>query len=477
MAEVKETNSTNGEPPKTDHWYRASKGDDTFIFSIERGTAFSNDQNNQDYYLHIHRGPSRFKDEPSSRTSNFGDALSFERNYKISLIEQGYKVDRIDLPGKRETLSQTPTTRTQKEKPEHTHDKQKHDKPKPHEKEQKQTERPDNIAPEQEGKKVEDPKPNPEKQPDTRVEAQQPQTEGEKGIDWGTVAESAGSSILKGAGIAAAGAGLVAVGAVSAPFLAGAGLAFSIGMGVNTFFSRANEAMDSGVDDYFGSAASAGVSDMVPFIDVVGIGEAATGFNYMTGEEMTQQERSEKVGGLIGSAAMDFAPIAGLITPKTKKALQKDFVNDVAKEFKKSFKEAPGKDKMTKSNIAHKVTQGKILKKYGKDQVVNEPQLGITHFGLNPDSKPKFNHGARGDIANFKLDIIVELKSYVKLNDKGQIEVNKKIGKEWVTTYTNQIKSLELNAKVNRDQLTVVITSNGDKIKFNPNTNKWSKMN
>jgi hypothetical protein len=177
-----------------------------------------------------------------------------------------------------------------------------------------------------------------------RANQETPQTESRNGVDWRTVAESAGSTILKSAGIAAAGAGLVAFGAVSAPFLVGAGLAFSVGMGINTFFLRANEAMDAGEDDYFGRAAAAGISDMVPVIDVVGIGEAATGFNYMTGQEMTQQERSEKLGGLIGGAAMDFAPTAGArvgLTNPAKEMAEKIKTTYKQSEFKKIIDTPP----------------------------------------------------------------------------------------------------------------------------------------
>ncbi len=455
--------------PKSDHDYRITHGDVISLIGIE---IYSNplDLSQKEYGLYRHDGISS-KPLDNERYKSLGEALQAERSQIKSEIERGAKVERKEREGAHKNDSQTPEARIQKEKPEHSLD-----KPKPHQKEKNQLERSDDKSHGEEGKKPDTLHSNPEKTPDSRIGTPKPQSEGENGVDWGTVADSAGSTILKGAGIAAAGAGLVALGAVSAPFLLGAGLAFSIGMGVNTFFTRANEAMDAGEEDYVGNALTAGISDMVPLIDIVGIGEAATGFNYMTGQEMSQQERSEKLGGVIGSAAMDFTPIAGTLAPKTKKAKQKDFVNDVSREFKKSFKEANGKDKMAKSNIAHQVTQKKIEKKYGKDQITNEPELGITHFGLDPNGKERFNKGARGDIAHTKLDVLVELKSYVKLNKKGQIEVNKKVGKEWMTTYTNQIKSLELNAKVNRDQLTVVITSNGDKIKYNPNTDKWSKM-
>ena len=460
--------TTTAELPKSDHDYRISNGDKVSLIGIDIYS--SPDLSQKEYGLYIYDGTAS-RPLGNERYQNLAEALQAERGQIKSEIERGAKVERKEREGAPKTENQTPITRTQKDKPEHSADKPHHQS-----KDTKQSDRPDNKAPEQEGKKVEDTKPNPEKRQDTRGDSQKPQSENENGINWGTVAESAGSTILEGAGIAAAGAGLVALGAVSAPFLLGAGLAFSIGMGINTFFSRANEAMDSGEEDYFGRAAAAGFSDMVPLVDVVGIGEAATGFNYMTGQEMTQQERSEKLGGVMGGAAMDFAPIAGVLTPKTKKTQQKDFVNDVSKEFKKSFKEADGKDKMTKSINAHKATQNKIEKKYGKDQITNEPELGITHFGLDPNGKVRFNMGAKGDIANTKLNVLVELKSYVKLNERGQIEVNKKVGKEWMTTYTNQIFSLELNAKINRDQLTVVITSNGDKIKYNPNKDRWTKM-
>jgi hypothetical protein len=73
------------------------------------------------------------------------------------------------------TENQSPATRTQKEKPEHTDHKPKH-----HEKEKTQTDRPDNKAPEQEGKKVEDLTPNPEKGQDTRGDSSTPQTEDTK---------------------------------------------------------------------------------------------------------------------------------------------------------------------------------------------------------------------------------------------------------------------------------------------------------
>src|SRR6185436_9300328 len=125
-----------------------------------------------------------------------------------------------------------------------------------------------------------------------------------------------------------------ALGAVSAHFLVGAGLAFSIGMGVNTFFTRANEAMDAGEDDYMGRAITAGISDMIPIIDPVGIGEAVSGYNYMTGQEMSQEERSEKIGSVIGGAVMDIAPAAGARIGATKPA------KEMADKFKKSYNES-----------------------------------------------------------------------------------------------------------------------------------------
>lgn len=296
MSDSTDNNSLNSSPQKTDHWYKASKGDETFLFSIERGTAFSNDLKNQDYYLHIYRGPTSSSNDPSSRTSNFGEALSNESKFKTSLIEQGYKIDKIDLSGKPKTDSQTPTTRTQKDKPEHTDDKPKHQ-----EKEKKQTERPDNKAPEQEGKKVEDPKPNPEVSQNGRGNSDKPSGEksnnNDSDFDWGAL----GIGIAKGAAFV----GVAALAGAASPFL----LAGVIGGGfIYSFMNNVADANRAGAGEgAVGRALLASAPVTSQIISAMELGSESDndnriGFNFITGGDFSKEEWTEKLGGEVAGA-------------------------------------------------------------------------------------------------------------------------------------------------------------------------------
>ena len=438
-------NQNNGqtatpELPKSDHDYRISNGDKVSLIGIDIYS--SPDLSQKEYGLYRHDGTAS-RPLGNERYQSLAEALQAERGQIKSEIERGAKVERKEREGAPKTENKTPITRTQKDKPEYSADKPHHQS-----KDKKQSDRPDNKAPEQEGKKVEDTKPNPEKRQDTRGDSQKPQSENENGINWGTVAESAGSTILKGAGIAAAGAGLVALGAVSAPFLIGAGLAFSIGMGVNTFFTRANEAMDAGEDDYLGNAAAAGISDMVPLIDVVGIGEAATGFNYMTGQEMTQQERSEKLGGVIGGAAMDFIPVAGVVSSKAKKS--------------KSSKQLSAKEK-------------KMLEQYDE---------GITSFTLTNSVKNKERHHAVLQ-ALFKRLKDPEVASFIhagpslpmtkKLHQQIHKELNEILRSEGFMNRANEPKN-ELSKAEFREALQTINEYYYQKANDNPTNTNYSKL-
>lgn len=71
---------------------------------------------------------------------------------------------------------------------------------------------------------------------------------------------------------------------------------------------------------------------------------------------------------------------------------------------------------------------------------------------------------------------MTELKSNVRFKD-GQIEVNKKIEEQWRSTYTDQILSLESYAKAHPGTLVTVVTAKGEILKFNPKTDRWSKLN
>ena len=186
--------------PKSDHIYKVIQGDNTFGIGID--IYDSPDKSHKEYGLYKLDGFSRPLD--NNRYDSLSEAIKAEVKY-ISNLE-GVTAERKPFEGAPKTGSQTPATRTQREKPEHTDDKPKHQ-----EKGKMQSDRLDNKVPEQEGKKVEEPKPNPEKKPDTRIESSQPQTEESsilKEVVFGGF--YGGDSSLAGAGLSV-GIGLIPI--------------------------------------------------------------------------------------------------------------------------------------------------------------------------------------------------------------------------------------------------------------------------
>lgn len=117
-------------------------------------------------------------------------------------------------------------------------------------------------------------------------------------ISWGRVAWSAAKTIAIGAAAIVVGAALVAAGIISAPFLIAIGVLTLIGVGLMSFFKRAEEALDEGKTDRTGQAALAAMGDTV---GITGIYEGATGKDAVTDRTLRTTERSDRLGTGIGS--------------------------------------------------------------------------------------------------------------------------------------------------------------------------------
>jgi hypothetical protein len=123
-------------------------------------------------------------------------------------------------------------------------------------------------------------------------------------LDWGTVATSAATTAAFGIGTGVLAGAAVAAGVISAPVLLIAGAAILVGMGVNAYLKRADEALQAGQTDFTGRAALAAAGDAVGFSSAY---EGFTGRDAVTGRKFGSQERSEKLGTGIGSVATLFA--------------------------------------------------------------------------------------------------------------------------------------------------------------------------
>jgi RHS repeat-associated protein len=118
-------------------------------------------------------------------------------------------------------------------------------------------------------------------------------------LDWGTVAWNATKTIGTGVAIVGGSAALVAGGVVSAPFVATVGGLVMVGVAMNSFFKRSDEAFQAGQTDRTGAAALAALGE--PF-GVTNIVEGSTGTDAVTDRVLGSQERSERLGTGIGTA-------------------------------------------------------------------------------------------------------------------------------------------------------------------------------
>jgi RHS repeat-associated protein len=127
-------------------------------------------------------------------------------------------------------------------------------------------------------------------------------------IDWGIVGKEAGLTIGTGVVMGLAAAGAVAIGLVSAPILAIAGVVGLIGMGLLSIGERQNEALEAGITDAGGRAFLAGIGDALcvsPFVEGIG------GHSIVTGDPLGRERRSRTLGGGIGGGIL-FAAGVGL---------------------------------------------------------------------------------------------------------------------------------------------------------------------
>lgn len=128
-------------------------------------------------------------------------------------------------------------------------------------------------------------------------------------LDAGTVMWEAAKTVATGVGIVAGGAALVGAGVVSAPFVATVGVLAMVGVGMNSFFNRSDEAFKAGQTDPAGAAGLAALGDMVGVTNIV---EGATGKDAVTDRTLGSQERSQRLGTGIGSVGtLILGPKAG----------------------------------------------------------------------------------------------------------------------------------------------------------------------
>jgi RHS repeat-associated protein len=117
-------------------------------------------------------------------------------------------------------------------------------------------------------------------------------------LDAGTVVWEATKTVAMGVGIVAGGAALVGAGVASAPFVATVGVLAMVGVGMNSFFNRSDEAFKAGQTDPAGAAGLAALGDMVGVTNIV---EGYTGKDAVTDRTLGSQERSQRLGTGIGS--------------------------------------------------------------------------------------------------------------------------------------------------------------------------------
>ncbi|MGK9264495.1 hypothetical protein KXS15_26640 [Sinorhizobium meliloti] len=128
-------------------------------------------------------------------------------------------------------------------------------------------------------------------------------------LDAGTVVWEATKTVATGAAVVAGGAALVGAGIASAPFVATVGVLVMVGVGMNSFFNRSEEAFKAGQTDPAGAAGLAALGDTIGITNIV---EGATGKDAVTDRTLGSQERSQRLGTGIGSVGtLMLGPKAG----------------------------------------------------------------------------------------------------------------------------------------------------------------------
>lgn len=302
-----------------------------------------------------------------------------------------------------------------------------------------------------------------------------PRQEQNHEFSWALVLEEAAIGLVKAAAIAGAAVGAVALGVVSAPAVAVFGIVASVGMGINTFLVRGMEAMDTDQDDWVGRAVTAGISDMVPVVDPVGWGEAITGFDYMTGQEMTGAQQSQKLGTMISGTVGDMAGVGavagGLKTEKQKMRFVWETSDEFSDRFKSLEKSNPDASRFEVSTAAHELTQTALIEKHGPN-VIDEPSVRMGHTGLVEGAKPIFHEGARADVWNKDLKCSIECKATVELRN-GEMLVPKPVDGVWSWERTLQIQSQELFVHSNPDWTAHIVDSRGRVFTYDPKRLRW----
>ncbi|MDO7174040.1 SpvB/TcaC N-terminal domain-containing protein [Mariniflexile sp. AS56] len=120
-------------------------------------------------------------------------------------------------------------------------------------------------------------------------------------LDWFEVTRSFLDTFINGALLIMATFALIAVEAITLPFVLVVGLIALVGVGIFSFFSRSNEAEELGMENYESSAALAAIGD--PF-GVTNIIEGATGRDAVTNRALTTEDRSNRLGSGLGGVAL-----------------------------------------------------------------------------------------------------------------------------------------------------------------------------
>jgi hypothetical protein len=269
-------------------------------------------------------------------------------------------------------------------------------------------------------------------------------------------------------------------GVLAAPVVAGLAVGASVVFGLRSFFDRASEGLDAGTEDWFGRAVVSGASGAVPGLDVVQMLEAAYGSNYMTGEELTPQQRAEMVGGMAGSGAM--AGVARGLSRGRTAAPDSDGpggrgVGDFLEEVADTFADALAREKARRpkasvgeqSTRAHEETQAILVKRHG-DAVGVEQPLGVTHPGVKPAAPGAdlpWHEGARGDVHHNGLKALVEMKATAWVKDGGLQTPFKR---------PDQTLSLEIFADSNPGWSVHVVDGKGRIFSYFPGWDIWIRM-
>ena len=295
----------------------------------------------------------------------------------------------------------------------------------------------------------------------------------DENINWEIAAQAAAYSVAIMGVIGLA--GIFAASIVSVPVLAGLAVLWSAGMAANTCLERANKAMAAGEDDYMDRALVAGVSDLVPVVDIVQISEVITGHDYMTGQKMTQQERSNKAGTLVASSL----PLSkGLGKPNRQKRksdirLTKEEQN-VINHLKDNLmgkmgialdiaRHEPGmisNKASAASNALHFYAQRSLKNNFGNRIKVSkkEPRL-VSIRGQKADLEVKIKSTGK--------EMIIELKATAWVDKNGRLQ----------TPFKNlkQTAALQISAKKNPDKLHIVVTPRGN-FAYNIKSRKWEEL-